>query len=54
MVQIVINEAEINWKAAIWWLERAARGRWGSSIESEARPITNPQRLIIEIIEEGA
>ncbi len=53
MVRIVKDEADRNWRAAIWWLERSARERWGSLIESDSRPITNPQRVVIEILDQG-
>ncbi|KAF5046059.1 hypothetical protein DSECCO2_474780 [anaerobic digester metagenome] len=53
MVRIVKDEADRNWRAAIWWLERSARERWGSLIDSDSRPITNPQRVVIEILDQG-
>ncbi len=51
MVRIVKNEAERNWKAAVWWLERAAKERWGNS-QVEESPASIPiPKVIIEVVE---
>jgi len=51
MVRIVRNEAERNWRAAIWWLERAAKERWGTA-RVDQMSTSNPQsKLIIEVVE---
>ena len=51
MLRIVRDEAERNWKAAIWWLERATKERWGTTRVDEV-PSSNPaSKLIIEVVE---
>lgn len=51
MVDIVINEAERNWKAATWWLERAAKERWGTPRVEEIPPSIPIPKMIIEVVE---
>ena len=51
MVRIVKNEADKNWRAAVWWLERAAKERWGiSQVEESPASIPIP-RVIIEVVD---
>ncbi len=51
MVRIVRDEAERNWRAAIWWLERAAKERWGTARVDEIPEIKPTPKVIIEILE---
>ncbi len=51
MVRIVRDEAERNWRAAIWWLERAAKERWGTARVDEIPEIKQAPKVIIEVLE---